>query len=66
MSLTLNILSSKSKFLAYYYVKVDWTCKSNIITQVTNLFLQDIQAIKQNWQLLYIEYVDGTKRKFTF
>ena len=57
----LNILPSKAKFLAYYYVKIGWTCKSNIITQVTNLSFQDIQAIKQNWQVLYMEYMDNEK-----
>ncbi len=58
MSLKLNILPDKAKFLAFYYVKVGWACKSNVITQVTNLTLQEIKSIKENWQLLYMIYID--------
>ena len=57
MSLKLNILPNKAKFLVYYYLKVGWTCNSDVISQVTDLSLQDIKTIKQYWQLLYKVYI---------
>ena len=58
MSLKLNVLLNKAKFLAYYYLKVGWTCSSDVISQVTDLSLQDIKIIKEHWQLLYMTYID--------
>lgn len=35
MSLISSI--SKTKFLAYYYLKIGWACENEIVTQVTDL-----------------------------
>jgi hypothetical protein len=62
MSLKLNILPSRAKFLTYYYVEIGWSCKEKILLQVTDLTQNEIKTIKENWVLLYKTHILSTKK----
>ncbi len=48
MSLHINELPSKEKFITYYYIQMTWNCDDNILLQVTDLSQTDIVQIKEN------------------
>ncbi len=59
MSLTLNILSSFNQFFLYYLVSLGGWFKGDVgkLTQTTNLPINIVQKCKDNFFVLYSEYI---------